>query len=507
MPVQTLDYSLTALKVPGLASYTPPFGTKKADGSGLTTAEINRNVIMPFLKQRSISGAPAMADTDPPMGVISTDSIASPIEFDANFAVAAGVHLQLADPSYEGQLVRVVAAFESGDPAVITLGVAGSPEVINIQDKEVLLLFAVSGKWQRFVPGGLSEGSRSKTPRERYLFYAAADSLKIEEGIPIRYWDEYTQSFKYYTAPLGGRAINVAALLDTGSIQNGKDYYIYLCPQSAGGVQFKVSLNSTYPAGFVSELYVTKIGGFHTLCAGVEEKTSKMYIHPFSGLAAGSVHRNSVWDLYHRSSAAQEGFYYSPSIKKWVSIYLMSAWGTFPSGALGDSFPPQNGGLKSIFGGTIADGASTPKWHGDKFAQFLAMQGMRLPGFDEFTLIALGSPEGVNIQGSADPVTTGGHQATSGGRIISYEGAEDAVGVLRQWMRETYGPQSGSWGNRYDSNDIDVGGQMYGTFYRLLAGGDWADGSICGSRYSDWNSSVLSLNSHIGCRAVAEPLN
>jgi hypothetical protein len=507
MPLQTLDYSLTALKVPGLASYTPPFGTKKPDGSGLTTTEINRNIMMPFLKQRSIAGAPVLADTDPPMGVISTDSIATPIEFDANFAVAAGVHLQLADPSYEGQVIRIVAAFESGVPAVITLGVAGSPDVVNIHGKDILLLFAASGKWKRFTSGWEFSGG-SKTPRERYLFYVATNTLKIDEGVSIRYWDEYIRSFKYYTAPPGGQTINVSTVLDTGTIQNGKDYYLYLCPQADGALRFKVSLNSTYPTGVASALYATQIGGFHTLCVAVEAKNTKMYIHPFSSLAAGSIHRNSVWDLYHRSSAAQEGFYYSPSIKKWVSIYLMSSWGTFPATAQGDSFPPQNGGLKSIFGGTIADGASTPKWHGDKFAQFLAMQGMRLPKFDEFTLIALGSPEGVNIQGSSDPVTTGGHSATAGGRIISYEGAEDAVGVLWQWMAETYGPQgSQTYADRFNAEDIDVGGQMYGTFYRLLAGGYWNAGAPCGSRSSSWANSVLDLNSSLGCRAVAEPLN
>jgi hypothetical protein len=306
MAIQTLDYSLTAFKVPGLASYTPPFGTKKSDGSGLTTAEINRDVMMPFMKQRSISGVPAVSDADPPMGIISGDSIATPIEFDANFAVAAGVRLQLADPSYEGQVIRVVAAFESGSPAVITLGVAGNPATVNIRGKDVLLLFAVGGKWQRFVSGGSVGGS--KTPRERYLFYATTNTLKIEEGIPIRYWDEYAQAFKYYSAPSGGLTINAASALDTGSIQNGKDYYLYLCPQADGILQFKTSLNSTYPSVVTSELYANKLGGFHTLCTAVEAKTTKMYIHPFSSLAAGSIHRNSVWDLYHRSSAAQEGF-------------------------------------------------------------------------------------------------------------------------------------------------------------------------------------------------------
>jgi hypothetical protein len=105
-------------------------------------------------------------------------------------------------------------------------------------------------------------------------------------------------------------------------------------------------------------------------------------------------------------------------------------------------------------------------------------------------------------------VTTGGHSATAGGRIISYEGAEDAVGVLWQWMQETYGPQgTQTWADRFDENDIDVGGQMYGTFYRLLAGGLWNLGANCGSRGSHWSNSVLFLYGANGCRAVAEPLN
>jgi hypothetical protein len=161
-----------------------------------------------------------------------------------------------------------------------------------------------------------------------------------------------------------------------------------------------------------------------------------------------------------------------------------------------------------VFNGTIADGASTPKWHGDKFAQFLAMQGMRLPSFDEFVLIALGSPESVNIQGSSDPVTTGGHSATSGGRIISFEGAEDTVGVLWQWCAETLAGQgTQTWADRFDANDIQAKGQMYGTFFRLIAGGHWVIGVNCGSRASYWTASVLVLHGHYGCRAVSEPAN
>jgi len=505
MPAQILDYSLSNFKVPGLAQYTPPFGSKKADGSGLTTTEITRNEMMGFLKQRSISGVPAIPGNDPPTGVISVDSIATPIEFDANFAVDEGVLLQLDDPCYEGQVVRVVASFATGNPAVITLGVSGSPVSVLLRGEETLLLFAVNGKWTKFKNSN-NNMRTTKTPRERYLFPNTNTTVKLAGGVPLWFKDPYTDEYCNY-AQDEDLIIDVAATLDTGSIQAGKDYYIYKCPQPSGEVIHKTSLNALYPNGVSSSDYAFLIGGFHTLCVSVEDKTTTMYVHPFSLRPAGSIHHNSIWDLFHRSSADQRGFYYSPSIKKWVSIYLMSAWGTFPAAALDDTFPPANGGLVSICGGTIADGASTPKWHGDKFAQFLAMQGMRLPKFDEFVLIALGSPESVNIQNSTDPVTTNGHIATNGQRIISFEGAEDAVGVLSQWMSEIYGPQSGSYADRFDVNDIQAKGQMYGTFYRLIAGGYWSHGATCGSRYSIWNNSSLYLSSSSGCRAVAEPAN
>jgi hypothetical protein len=147
MSVQTLDYSLLNFKVPGLARYTPPFGTKKPDGSGLTTTEITRNEMMPFMKQRSISGVPAVSGNDPPMGVITVNSIATPIEFDANFAVAAGIQLQLADPSYEGQMVRVVASFAAGNAATIILGVAGTPTIVLLSAGKNIFLVAINGKW------------------------------------------------------------------------------------------------------------------------------------------------------------------------------------------------------------------------------------------------------------------------------------------------------------------------------------------------------------------------
>jgi Tfp pilus assembly major pilin PilA len=159
MSAQILDYSLTNFKIVGLAQYTPPFGTKKEDGKGLTTTEITRNEMMPFLKQRSINGVPAIPGGDPPMGVITEDAIAQPIEFNATFAIGEGVTLQLDDPSFEGQRITIVASFSSGDPATLVLGIAGTPEEIVLEADETYMILAVNGKWKTFRGGGSGEKS------------------------------------------------------------------------------------------------------------------------------------------------------------------------------------------------------------------------------------------------------------------------------------------------------------------------------------------------------------
>jgi hypothetical protein len=187
---QVLDYSLTAFSVPGLAQYTPPFGTKKADGVGLTTTEINRNIMMPFIKQRSIAGAPVVAGGDPPMGVITEDSIAQPIEFDATFAVGEGITLQLDDPAYEGQKLTLTGSFANGgDNALIILGIAGTPAEIELSAGEVMELVAVNSTWVRFSNGG--QGSDDVTN------VVAATSYHPGTGVGGIAWTDPAVDFDY----------------------------------------------------------------------------------------------------------------------------------------------------------------------------------------------------------------------------------------------------------------------------------------------------------------------
>jgi hypothetical protein len=123
----------------------------------------------------------------------------------------------------------------------------------------------------------------------------------------------------------------------------------------------------------------------------------------------------------------------------------------------------------------------------------------------EFVSLSIGSPQGVNVAGSADQNTTGGHSATNGQRIVSLIGVEDATGVMWQWGRESGAGGSAAYANAFDGNDNNVAGQHYLAPNRPFFGGNWDDGASCGSRGSFWNNPALNLSSTVGARGVAEP--
>lgn len=281
-------------------------------------------------------------------------------------------------------------------------------------------------------------------------------------------------------------SLNTAANWDsatyaTASNRAGKDFYLYAL-QSGGVI---LSNNSTYPTGYTAS-DSRKIGGFHCLSVAVGTISG----HTLTGYAAGSILPRSVWDLFNKSSARQEGTIYSRS-GVWVDIYLPSVSGST---------------LVSVNGGTIADGTSSPAFHCYKFEQWFARQGMKTISQLEFFAASEGANQGTNIAGSADPGTTTGHTDTAGRRMISNEGVEDACGALWQWCRDIGGTQTAaSYANAFDGNDSGVGGQHYAAPARGLLGGYWVSGAICGSRGSYWHFSPLSLVGDVSARGVAEP--
>ena len=271
----------------------------------------------------------------------------------------------------------------------------------------------------------------------------------------------------------------------TAAKRAGKDFYIYACTPSSGTIpDIKISVNSTTPTGY-SATTSRKIGGFHCLCLSVGTISG----HTLTGYLTGDILPLTVWDLNWCSSSIQEGFLRSAD-GKWKGIYLPSV---------------SNGQLVSVFGGTIADGVSATAFHWYKFAEWFRRIGQRMLFQDEFFTLSMGSNQGTNITGSADPNTTGGHTDTAGRRMISNEGAEDCCGVMWQWGMDSLSGGSDAWANAYDGNDTGVGGQHYRPANRVILGGGWGDGVLCGSRGSSGVYGPLALDSDCGSRGCAEP--
>ena len=302
------------------------------------------------------------------------------------------------------------------------------------------------------------------------------------------------------TIDLGSSASWDNSTYTSASTRAGKDFYIYACtPANGTEPAFVISANSTVPTGYTAE-NSRKIGGFHCLCLNVGTITG----HTLSGYVTGDIIPNSAWDLKFRAVSENAGMVWVKGINKWVDIYLPS-W--------------QNGGMASVYGGTIVDGVSAVPITGELAAEYYGLVGKQLITRDEFLVAMAGNPQGVNIAGSADPGTTGGHSATNGVRIVSNYGIEDGVGVLWQWGADQYENYPGStWtaANYYlggyawqtksiQNDDIETSGKgsCGGLLRRVRLGARWDDGAYCGSRAADCYNFSADRHSSISARGVA----
>lgn len=93
--------------------------------------------------------------------------------------------------------------------------------------------------------------------------------------------------------------------------------------------------------------------------------------------------------------------------------------------------------------------------------------------------------------------------------MISNIGLEDCCGDHWQWGADVGAATTtgGAWADAFDANDKYAGGQVYGTVYRALLGGDWDSGAYCGSRGSYWTYGALYLYAYCGARGASEPLH
>lgn len=266
----------------------------------------------------------------------------------------------------------------------------------------------------------------------------------------------------------------------------GKDFYIYACIQAGTAPKILLSANSTYPAGYTAN-NSRKIGGFHCMpyvtapTWAADTVTTVNYVvqpttpgatkllyrctaragdykthaateptwpttvgetvvddqvtwtcdangcenlsasHPYYGYLMGDILFNSIWDILDKPKSSPDGMAkcsLTPSTTKavWIDIYLANGTGATAT---------------SVFGATIKDYTD---WN--NFVEYGRLQSKRLLRDAEFQAGAVGSPERVNIAGSADPAIVTFPLDTTGKAMISNCGLIGMCGVMNQWLDE-----------------------------------------------------------------------
>lgn len=437
--------------------------------------------------------------------VLGSNTPAEPIAFDASLSVGASHVSTEIQPKH----LKLACLIKAKD-AVVNRTLVSDVELKEAVDKiDELNGFILDDDddWTMGLPNitnnaGVAEESlnnykimRTLSNPEHYYWYdspyvsdANNTTVIIPAGLEVNIGNYafVTQSDSQVDISLAGAATERA----------GKDVYIYACwrPSNveSGIPVFVASMNSTTPTGY-NATNSRKIGGVHCLCADVGTIAN----HPLSGYVAGDVLPASLWDLRHRPVSAPEGMVYIEPLDLWADIYLNS-WD-------GEK-------VVSEYGAVIADGISSRSYHWWRWAEEFNLLKKRLPHRWEFRELADGSPEAVNITGSVDPNTTGGHTATNSQRIISKYGCEDCTGVLLQCGSDltTHGTTNDGAGYSYNRSIVPTetnrGGEYYATTYAALFGGDWCDGSYCGSRSVSWIVSVVDLVGIFSARGVAPGL-
>ena len=384
--------------------------------------------------------------------------------------------------------------------------------------------------------GKIATLSETAIPIKQYITVTGSDTLQIEEGCVFSIFGGGV--FKTDETSLS------ASDLDTGTaFQVGKDYYIYLCDAGEGNDEvYKISLNSTYPVGY-GAANSRKIGGFHygkcrkvnsalaPVNASGEVRGTSWESSVFDGIVP-----RSVWTLAHRPKCSPEGMVYL-SNGTWVDIYPSSDDGA--------------GGLQSAYNATPLTGSEGLNWYG--FVERALVVGKRLLTYEEFCMMAYGSPQGLaeNNNNAWTASANKGRQKTGFvANAVSSVGCRDAVGNVWEWLNElitraehvaingsgTFGAhEGGRAGQAYTNgnghyvaapaaNSAQLGrwgwdtfspfGDGYGNIYEyydyslvaLLGGGDWHDGARAGARAVYLNGYPWDVGVTVGGRGACDSL-
>ena len=132
-----IDLTLNRLKLPGLANYTPPFGTKKAEDVALTTLEGCNNFTLPYELERPV----VVSENSSCTGLVEHHSL---VELDT-----ANITFTLANGAFIGVKVEVICSASSGSANVL----CGST-TYTVQSGSKINLIWDGTAWQEEAGGG-----------------------------------------------------------------------------------------------------------------------------------------------------------------------------------------------------------------------------------------------------------------------------------------------------------------------------------------------------------------
>ena len=548
----TLDLTLAQLRLAGLTNFTPEFGTKEADGLGVSTENVCKDIMLPFTFQRPV--------------LVNETSDTGNIEANRTLVLTnSNIILTLGRVTFAGCKIVVQADFTSGSAEVkyltaantyetVTLAAGNSVEIVSNSALYFYKRLLINNSIVINTSGHLINNRRYLYPSVFPLvnrnketdFVVQNNALYSKNTVYIRagatlppFYVEGVGILQWHTesdVELGGDDLDDTEL---NGFVGGKDYFIYLIysptlfPNAPDNLGFKISLNdpdgiSLYgdsdiagtgahplkPYAEVDGVVLTEenclcIGGFHTVVCDCNALPTGAQIHPFKDYKAGAIHPFSVWDLFHRAEGTNVGMLFNPTIQKWGGIYLACERAHAKTGTAatyGGTYPKNNVMLISAANKAFVT-ARTPGrviqcLRGE---QIMSFQHQRFPTSQEFTAFTLGSPQGLAIKDGKNPVTTGAHLASDDTQIISYCGMFDGVGVIWQWGNANGYTLASEWQINYTTHDSDVKGDTFYPQTRVVFGGGWDNSSQCGSRAYNWHNGEFEVSTKIGIRAVAEP--
>ena len=115
----TLDLTLAQLRLAGLTNFTPEFGTKEADGVGVSTENVCKDIMLPFTFQRPV--------------LVNETSETGNIEANRTLVLTnSGIVLTLGRATFAGCKITVQAGFSSGSAEVKYLTAANIYETVTL---------------------------------------------------------------------------------------------------------------------------------------------------------------------------------------------------------------------------------------------------------------------------------------------------------------------------------------------------------------------------------------